>query len=680
MFKQGWRVFLGLSLVITVCVIDSIAGFNGHSGRAISESLEHVSLTGSVGDGPIVEATISVISARGVLLGTELSDNTASYKTKIRTRRTDFPLTLVTSGGIDLVTGYEPNFRLFATAFGRSDKRRANLNPFSTLITKTTAAMPGGVTQENLSEIKGIVSRHLSFGLDPIMVPDPMTSKVTGENIADIVKSGEVLAEAIRRTRKALIVVGVDLSEDQIIDTLARDLTDTVIDGRGAIGVDALIAATMNIVSAQVLVEALTNHLKVDDVQAAPAMDAAIVMTKSAAIWMTGDVLITEEMLLQTQTAVAATQVIEPSAELSNLAAALQGLPTDTLAGRIVPLLPGEASQFFDQAILYIVTATVEELEAVNAVVRSRVREGAKAPMVMLTANSSQVEYQGMLKLNWSSTDADSCTALGAWAGSKTLSGSEMVGPLTIDSGFILSCTGSAGEASAAVVVEVRPPPAPLITLSANPVSIAYSGTVTLNWSSANTDSCNASGAWSGSKGEVGSEIIGSLTKDSSFTLNCSGPGGEASITVLVSVQPAPMPTLMLSADTVSVAYNGLVTLDWMSKDADLCAAFGDWSGFKVLSGSETIGPLTSNSNFVMRCTGVGGEANAAVVVDVQLPPPPEVMLTADASSVAFNSTVLLSWSSTNASSCAASGDWSGNKEVTGSESVGPVTGTVILV
>jgi fibronectin type 3 domain-containing protein len=61
----------------------------------------------------------------------------------------------------------------------------------------------------------------------------------------------------------------------------------------------------------------------------------------------------------------------------------------------------------------------------------------------------------GSSTLTWSSTDATSCTASGAWSGSKPLSGSESVGPLTQDSTFTLSCTGSGGTTSRPVTVTV---------------------------------------------------------------------------------------------------------------------------------------------------------------------------------------------------------------------------------
>jgi hypothetical protein len=663
--------FFGFALATLASVVILILGWNGESGRQVLDSLEATSLSGSVGDGPLVGATVNVTNSRGELLGSKISDNTGTYKVRIRTKRKDYPLTIEATGGFDLVTGYESGFKLVSTALNRSQKRKINLNPFSTLITKTVLAMPGGLNEANLSATKAIISRQLSFGLDPILVPDPVHSRVSVKNLADIVKASEVLAEMIRRTRKALVVAGYDLDDDQVFDTLAHDLSDGVIDGRGT-GADALIAATANIVSGQVLLEALTNHLRVDDAEATLLMDRAIIMTMPSATKMTGDVLITEQVIRQAQIAVAATQAILPSAELSELDVVLQDLPVNNLAGMIEPLLPDQANLLFDPAILYVVTATADELEAVNAMVRDRVKDEVKAPTVQLSADNSSVAYNGTVTVRWVSTDADTCTASGAWSGEKELSGNESIGPLTADSSFVLSCTGQGGETTARVMVDVMPPP-PTVTLMADMTSVAYNGAVMLSWVSSNADVCTASGAWSGTKELSGKESIGGLISDSRFVLNCVGAGGEANASVSVEVLPS-SPTVTLTADTPSVVYNGEVTLNWSTTNATSCTASGAWSGVKGLSGSESIGSLTADSSFVLSCSGAGGEASAAVAVSVQPPPLPTVTLMADTTSVAYNGAVTLNWSTTNATSCTASGAWSGVKELSGSESIGSLT------
>lgn len=59
--------------------------------------------------------------------------------------------------------------------------------------------------------------------------------------------------------------------------------------------------------------------------------------------------------------------------------------------------------------------------------------------------------------MTWSSTDAQSCSASGAWSGAKSLAGSEHAGPITTQSVFVLACSGAGGTISRSVTVDVLP-------------------------------------------------------------------------------------------------------------------------------------------------------------------------------------------------------------------------------
>ena len=69
----------------------------------------------------------------------------------------------------------------------------------------------------------------------------------------------------------------------------------------------------------------------------------------------------------------------------------------------------------------------------------------------------------------------------------------------------------------------------PTVSLTADQYSIPYNTSTTLRWTSQYTNSCSASGAWSGSKPLSGSESTGNLTKQTTYLLQCSGPRGSTS-------------------------------------------------------------------------------------------------------------------------------------------------------
>lgn len=177
------------------------------------------------------------------------------------------------------------------------------------------------------------------------------------------------------------------------------------------------------------------------------------------------------------------------------------------------------------------------------------------------------------------------------------------------------------------------PPPAqaPTVDLLVNgsqgPLTIAYNGSASLTWTSANASSCTASGSWAGSVGITGSQSTGTLTANQTYTLQCTGPGGSASDTLTVTVQPPPSPTVDIQANgsqgPITSTYNAAVTLSWTSTTTTSCTASGSWTGGQAVSGSWTSGALTSAQTYTLQCTGPGGDASDSVVVNVTAPPPP---------------------------------------------------------
>ena len=98
----------------------------------------------------------------------------------------------------------------------------------------------------------------------------------------------------------------------------------------------------------------------------------------------------------------------------------------------------------------------------------------------------------------------------------------------------------------------------PQVTLQASPASVAYEGTTTLAWSSANADSCAASGDWAGNKALNGSEATGSLMINRNYTLTCSNSMGQtAAATVTVTVGPPPTPTPAPAPEPPPVSKSG---------------------------------------------------------------------------------------------------------------------------
>jgi len=78
-----------------------------------------------------------------------------------------------------------------------------------------------------------------------------------------------------------------------------------------------------------------------------------------------------------------------------------------------------------------------------------------------------------------------------------------------------------------------------------------------------------------------------------------------------------PGPTLFFSSSPSAVTKGGYTTLDWNSPTADSCTATGDWNGSKNTTGSESVGPINSQSLFVLTCQNTDGQTNSSVTVRV---------------------------------------------------------------
>ncbi len=171
-----------------------------------------------------------------------------------------------------------------------------------------------------------------------------------------------------------------------------------------------------------------------------------------------------------------------------------------------------------------------------------------KAPTVTLSANPSSVTAGDSITLTWSSTDATSCTASGAWNGTQLTSGSvsetlSATGTAT----YTLNCSGAEGNATGTATVTVAsasPPAAPTVTISASPTSTTLGGSTTLTWSSTNTTSCTGSGGWSGGEPTSGNaQETPTATRTATYTLTCAGAGGSANAVVSVSVAASGAPS-----------------------------------------------------------------------------------------------------------------------------------------
>jgi hypothetical protein len=334
-----------------------------------SEQTFDVQLSGSVGDGPIVNANIVVTASTGDVLATFSSDQEASYNVQFTTRGTHYPLSIQADGGIDLVTNAAPDLTLESVLTEPSARASSNLSPFSTLAVATARQMNGGLSSGTLAVAIDTVMSEFSFGLTSLANEDVVSAPIDDSNLAQMIKASEALTEAFRRTHAVMLTADGQSSVDGVIEALGADLADGRFDGKGGQLADAHVSAAAALVSSQVLIESMANRLRVNDRVVTQTLDAVIDQLSDAAVTAPTESLpVTEEMLANAKLGVAAALAISPSAQLETVREALNDLSAGMAAANVRNVLPAGAETMLDVSITRIASGLEADIETVNAV------------------------------------------------------------------------------------------------------------------------------------------------------------------------------------------------------------------------------------------------------------------------------------------------------------------------
>ena len=238
-------------------------------------------------------------------------------------------------------------------------------------------------------------------------------------------------------------------------------------------------------------------------------------------------------------------------------------------------------------------------------------------------------------------------------------------------------------------------PNAPTVNIKANgsdgPITINYNNSATLSWTSTNANSCQASGGWSGNKVTSSSESTGNLTNSQAFTLTCTGAGGSVSDSVTINVAASVNNPPVANAGTDKEVFeNNSVYLNGSGYDPDGDTITYSWyctggtlSGYNIAQPIFYAPSVSYNINYncVLTVTdshGATGSDSMNVLVRKTTQIVPAVDLDANGSdgpiTISYNTSANLYWTSSNANYCYASGAWSGNKAISGSEYTGNLT------
>jgi hypothetical protein len=455
-----------------------------------SEAVYDLDLSGSVGDGPVAGAQLTVRSSQGDALQNLLSSQSAGYAVLLKTKGKYYPLLVEATGGTDLVTNLSPDFTLTSAVPTPRNQAIANLNPFTTLAISTAKQMPGGLTGNDVQSALATVVAEFNSGLTTLVGPGPMSTEITDSNVAEIVKSSETLAEIFRRTSAAIVAGGRSSTASGVIDKLGADLVDGRFDALGGSAVDPSVSAVAKIVSAQVLVEAMTNTLRVNGQVATTALDKAINTLASKPVQSpTASLPVTADMIELTKVGVAAAMTIAPSSALTELQTALGSLTDGMLPRDVAAVLPSGASSTLDAAITQIGSELPADVQVVNATSTAPTTTSNSPPTLSGTPPTSVTVGQAYA-FTPTATDANNDALVFSignkppWASFSTGTGALTGTPVSNDIGTYANIQISVSDGTAtaslptfsitvvAAVSTNRPP-----TISGQPATTALQGT-----------------------------------------------------------------------------------------------------------------------------------------------------------------------------------------------------------
>jgi hypothetical protein len=242
-----------------------------------------------------------------------------------------------------------------------------------------------------------------------------------------------------------------------------------------------------------------------------------------------------------------------------------------------------------------------------TATASAQVTIAVPLPLVTITALPVAIQPGETSTLTWTTANTDA-VIIDNGIGSVPLNGSIPVSPL-LTTIYTITATGPGGTSSASASVQVIYP-APVVTFTAVPESIAPGAEATLSWSSANATALSIDNGI-GSVSTSGSITV-SPTSTTIYTITANGPGGTVTVAAKITVV-YPVPAVTIAANPKSIMPGQSSILTWESTNAT--AAIINQQVVPV-NGSLTVTP-TQATLYTINVTGPGGTASANVTITI---------------------------------------------------------------
>jgi phospholipase C len=309
---------------------------------------------------------------------------------------------------------------------------------------------------------------------------------------------------------------------------------------------------------------------------------------------------------------------------------------------------------------------------------------GAAAPTVTITASPTTITAGNSSTLTVAATNATGVTVTGSDGSTYTLQangGTQAISPAATTT-YTATATGAGGKATASATVTVTPvaPPAPTVSITANPTKIAAGSASTLMVAATNATGVTVTGTDGSSytlQATGGSQAV-SPAATTTYTATATGAGGKTTATVTVTVTPAP--TVTIVANPTSITSGSSSTLTVTAVNATTVTISGtDGSSYTLTAtgGAQVVSP-TVTTTYTATATGAGGKTTAAATVTVT-PPAATVTITANPTTIFSGASSTLTVVATNATGVTVTGTDGSSYTLTatgGTQVVSPTTTT----
>lgn len=313
------------------------------------------------------------------------------------------------------------------------------------------------------------------------------------------------------------------------------------------------------------------------------------------------------------------------------------------------------------------------------------------APAVTLTGGGTWAV--GMPNgLAWNS-NVFPCTGSGGvsgdgWIGSKAgpVGNQSVTESATGTDTFTISCGSGAQVVQAQTTATVIVPTA---TITASAGSLQVGQPLTIRWNAtlapcASSITPGSAGGWGTVLGSSGGfQTTENAPGTYTYAVNCQG----AQASTQVTFTPGPVQTVSVAAAPTTATVSSPVMLTWSTSNVSTCSAAGGtsgdgWTGSLPTSGSQQVTTITAGIvTYSLVCYGLQGATQGATqvtytgLVPTEPVTTPAATLSASPTSQVLGQSTTLSWSSTNASACTATGGsgadgWTGSLALSGSMSI----------